>query len=472
MPSQVGIDRIPLPHVVRDMDEYDCPIVVSAIQAAWQDSNPRVRQAGVTGCGKVWFHSPTVVESHGLIDALYQRIKDPDPSVLTFTMQTLNYVLAQEGGIVINGHMAQYLLQRLPDFPDVELLFVLEYLSEFVSASPAISGDIKLQMVNQLDPYFDSANGPVFLAAGVLFYRTALDLLSRSKGVVSESRLLSDFLKRIRPLMSKFLKPSSQPAIQDFQVQLLDFVMSWDRKLAVQVSNLWLDFRIKDSKDLTPLKARKVRAMAHIVSTASEIEMSTYILSLFKSQNQLAEVLIVALLDMCEYSSNHEALSKTVMHEFQTLVQEDPSIGLTILRQLRAVDRVLKVGLNPEFLRLLLADIAKRPNDLNDFQVLANVLWALGTYGQQIAEAPYILEFIIEEKFDLIEKWELQQSLLFNGFQCFLMHPGVMQPVFGRIGEMCSDSTGAAGRIDLYFKLLSQPAVLARQKQFLSFETK
>ena len=39
--------------------------------------------------------------------------KDPDPSVLTFTLQTLNVILEAEGGIVINGNMAKYLVRRI-----------------------------------------------------------------------------------------------------------------------------------------------------------------------------------------------------------------------------------------------------------------------------------------------------------------------------------------------------------------------
>ncbi len=66
-----------------------------------------MRKSGVTGCGKVFSHSPEVVRDNSLVDKLYQQIKDTDPTVLTFTMQTLNYILEEEGGIVINNTMAK-----------------------------------------------------------------------------------------------------------------------------------------------------------------------------------------------------------------------------------------------------------------------------------------------------------------------------------------------------------------------------
>jgi hypothetical protein len=39
-------------------------------------------------------------------------VRDPDPSVMTFSLQTINVILANEGGVVINSAMAQYLLSR------------------------------------------------------------------------------------------------------------------------------------------------------------------------------------------------------------------------------------------------------------------------------------------------------------------------------------------------------------------------
>ena len=84
----------------------------SAISAGLKDSNPRVRKAAVVGCGKVWKHSPSVIEENGMVDVLYTMVRDPDPHVLTFAIQTINVILSKEGGIVINSTMANYLISR------------------------------------------------------------------------------------------------------------------------------------------------------------------------------------------------------------------------------------------------------------------------------------------------------------------------------------------------------------------------
>lgn len=66
----------------------------------------------MVGCGKLWRHSPEAVETYGLIDVLYSAVRDPDNQVMAFALQTLNVVLESEGGVVINLHMTNYLLQR------------------------------------------------------------------------------------------------------------------------------------------------------------------------------------------------------------------------------------------------------------------------------------------------------------------------------------------------------------------------
>ena len=96
--------------------------VFSAISAGIKDSNPRVRKAAVVGCGKVWKHSPSVIEENGMVDVLYTMVRDPDPHVLTFAIQTINVILSKEGGIVINSTMANYLISRLFSFIDILII--------------------------------------------------------------------------------------------------------------------------------------------------------------------------------------------------------------------------------------------------------------------------------------------------------------------------------------------------------------
>jgi hypothetical protein len=57
-------------------------------------------------------------------------LRDVEPAVVTFALQTLNIILASEGGVVINRAMARYFLGRLPAYPEQEACFLLDYLRQ------------------------------------------------------------------------------------------------------------------------------------------------------------------------------------------------------------------------------------------------------------------------------------------------------------------------------------------------------
>jgi vesicle coat complex subunit len=85
-----------------------------------------VRKAAVIGCAKVWRHSPDIINNNGIVDVLYTMVRDQEPSVMTFALQTINVILARENGVVINSAMANYFLTRLEDCKDLEKVFILE----------------------------------------------------------------------------------------------------------------------------------------------------------------------------------------------------------------------------------------------------------------------------------------------------------------------------------------------------------
>ena len=70
---------------------------LSAISLGLKDSNPRVRKTAVVSCGKVYRHSPQIIEENGIVDVLYTMVRDQEPYVMTFALQTINVILEKEG---------------------------------------------------------------------------------------------------------------------------------------------------------------------------------------------------------------------------------------------------------------------------------------------------------------------------------------------------------------------------------------
>ena len=76
------------------------------------------------------------------MDQLYAMLRDTEPAVVTFALQTLNVVLAAEGGVVINRAMGRHFLARLPTLPHQEACFMLDYLRQVRYRSVGILNDL------------------------------------------------------------------------------------------------------------------------------------------------------------------------------------------------------------------------------------------------------------------------------------------------------------------------------------------
>ena len=115
---------------------------------------------------------------------------------MTFALQTLNIILEEEGGVVINKNMANYLLSRLEECQDMEQCFVMDYLLKYKPKST----EVRLKMLNELDPYLGTGHsGPVVLAAAKLFYKIMI--------ANDDTKSLSaDFVDRFQPQLGKILK--------------------------------------------------------------------------------------------------------------------------------------------------------------------------------------------------------------------------------------------------------------------------
>ena len=96
----------------------------------------------LSGIGKVWRHSPGAYRDLGLTDKLYGMLRDHDSNVVTFTLQTLNIILADEGGVRVNKKMARYLLSKVK---------VFGLLDQSLSIPPFILGMVQNLKINLLN---------------------------------------------------------------------------------------------------------------------------------------------------------------------------------------------------------------------------------------------------------------------------------------------------------------------------------
>jgi len=421
----------------------------SAISAGLKDSNPRVRTAAVVGCGKVWKHSPSVIEENGMVDVLYTMVRDPDPHVLTFAIQTINVILSKEGGIVINSTMANYLISRLDDCQEKEKCFVLDYLHRH---SPK-NANARLTLMNHIDPFIDSKNPALFLTSSKLFYKIMIEN--------EETRKLSvDFADRFEPQMNRFLK---DPVNVEFQTALLQFLREMSKEDVLKhFIKHYKSFRMK-SNDKPEVCLLKCELLVQI-STSQH------------GQAEIDQEIIKYLCHQLTQSQFNSDVKSGILKALFRLPKAEEILGSELLRwidsspELTVPILVKNARIVPNHLESKcevmqkMCEYALTYCSLNDEETVCAILWTL-CHNVKMISGPYILEKLLDTiPTQTVIKSEL---LLLTGVKVFLNSPAESQHILGRIFQLYhqnGNNHDHQQKILFYTHLLKQHADLC-QKQ-------
>ncbi|XP_019514726.1 PREDICTED: AP-4 complex subunit beta-1 isoform X4 [Hipposideros armiger] len=125
-----------------------------------RDKASYVRRVAVLGCAKIHnLHGESEVDG-ALVNELYSLLRDQDPIVVVNCLRSLEEILKQEGGVVINKPIAHHLLNRLGCLPGMSTLDqwgqaeVLTFLLRYQPRSEEELFDI----LNLLDGFLKSSS--------------------------------------------------------------------------------------------------------------------------------------------------------------------------------------------------------------------------------------------------------------------------------------------------------------------------
>ena len=135
---------------------------------------------------------------------------------------------------------------RLPDCPEVERVFVMDYLHLYNPEHDM--GCIK--MFNVLDSYLEERSAPVVLSAAKLFYLFIKKLKTNSK-----KNILKDFMSKISSQITRFLKGHTN---QEFQFSVMTFLIDLCDEGFIELLALEnvFHFKPKDHSNCRKLKAQ------------------------------------------------------------------------------------------------------------------------------------------------------------------------------------------------------------------------
>ncbi|CAB4055204.1 AP4B1 [Lepeophtheirus salmonis] len=378
-----------------------------------QDPNPRIRSVAIsTLCSLPSLNAetkdpcdskiPDILRESGLIDTLYSIIKDPDPGVLTFSLQTLNIILEDEGGIVIPRSMAQYILSRLNDLPELELCFVIDYLQKYYTLKKE---EESMVLMNALDPFLDSKNG-------AFFYVT----------------LINGFCSQL----CKFLRKSS------LAIQIMDFISLLNQlgeNEALSISKE-LRFKNKDSTDILCYKARLLSTQIRkFASNDLKKEIDAYLLKfcLTSSEPKVEKELILALCD---------APRQDLIDKIEKNLSRNSERKLALLKPILELIRHFKSLTSNE---------------------LINLIWIINEYSHILEDSPYILDMLWNQREAELQKYELLSLFLSATLKVFVFHPLATQITMGIVLEKISMvEPDLRERVEFYCKLLRSPTLLSK----------
>lgn len=196
------------------------------LAVALGDSHPRVRRAAVASCGRVFSDAPGLLEGKGFVNRLYESIRDEDTFVVVQALLVLDKALAQEGGVVVNRKLAQYLLLRLPHFQPPQLATVLQVLRKY---APKTDTELFTEL-SLLDPYLAHKESAAVVVNCVQLFVQLIE-----KGY---PHLEKDVIARSVPALTVFLGSSDFHA-QGYVLEFLQWTENREMDWLVPFSKSW-----------------------------------------------------------------------------------------------------------------------------------------------------------------------------------------------------------------------------------------
>ena len=409
-----------------------------------KDPSAYVRRCSVLGCLRLYNRSADLIQRDALIEDLYSMIRDADPLVVVNSLEALNSILADEGGMVVNRNIATYLLKRLSLFTDFGLMTVLELLSRYIPDNE----DEVLDVMNLCDFTLTHTSISVIVTAlgyfvnltqnmphlrGVVFQRTKPVLLSTLGG--EQHELIYSVLRYIE---ENFLKDFKQ----DLQMHHKNFFCRHDEPIFV--------------------KTQRLKTLPQLICSENVEDILDELTMNCKDRDlDVSQISIQALGQMATMSNLDELNVKCL----------DTLLNLLTPRSNHVISQVLQVlqnvTLNDAAHNTRLCDIISECDYLElNIEGKCAFYKLLAEHGENIENAPYILEAEVNELHaDATHNVTLLTAVLTSSIKLLIKRPAEMQNITGQVMELCvnQNNHSLTDKTHFYYRLLREHQEHAEQ---------
>eukprot|EP01012_Entosiphon_sulcatum_P006984 TRINITY_DN1343_c0_g1_i1.p1 TRINITY_DN1343_c0_g1~~TRINITY_DN1343_c0_g1_i1.p1 ORF type:complete len:781 (+),score=192.30 TRINITY_DN1343_c0_g1_i1:288-2345(+) len=405
------------------------------------DVSAYVRKTAIIASGKLFRFSPETFERMGLTDKLYGMLRDGDPAVCCNALVVLHEALADKGGITINKTIIYFLLNRLKkDLNEWQQCLVLNLALKYV---PENDKEM-FAIMNLLEELLKASNSAVILSCTNVFLTLTQNNSDIHKQVYqrlkeplltlfSTSALETSYacLCHIRLLVSR------QPEV--FAPAYKDFYLRYNDPSYVRLVKLEILVCITNEKN-----AKEI--VDELSAFATDIQVDTSRAAI-KALGQIALKLPSAADDCTKY----------FLEMLETEQEHVRAATFVMLKDF------MRKYTDPKKLKPFFASITKHWKALEDLDCKQSFIWMLGEFGENVEDAPYILELYATSF--LHQHPRVRLELLTSCMKLFFKRPPEMQKILGPlINEACSDFSHADvhDRALLYYRLLvKNPRVAA-----------
>ncbi|KAK8698582.1 hypothetical protein V6N13_114694 [Hibiscus sabdariffa] len=397
---------------VANLVEY----LVGPLGSGLKDSNSYVRTVAVVGVLKLYHISAsTCVDADFPSTLKHLMLNDPDTQIVANCLSALEEIwsaeastseeAAREREALISKPFIYYLLNRIKEFSEWAQCLVLELVTKYV---PSDSSEI-FDIMNLLEDRLQHANGAVVLATVKVFLQLTLSMTDVHQQVYE--RIKAPLLT----LVSSGSPEQSYAVLSHLHLLVMraPYVFSSDYK------HFYCQYN-----EPSYVKRLKLEMLTAVANESNTYEIVT---------------------ELCEYAANVDIpIARESIRAVGKIALQQYDVNAIVDRLLQFLE-MEKDYVTAEALVLVKDLLRKYPQWSHDcIAVVGNIssknvqepkakaalIWMLGEYSQDMQDAPYILESLVEN-WDEEHSAEVRLHLLTAVMKCFFKRPPETQSALG-----------------------------------------
>ncbi|CAL0327284.1 unnamed protein product [Lupinus luteus] len=429
---------------VANLVEY----LVGPLGSGLKDNNSYVRTVAVIGVLKLYHISAsTCIDADFPATLKHLLLNDPDTQVVANCLSALQEIwtlesttseeAARERETLVSKPVVYYLLNRIKEFSEWAQCLLLDLVTKYI---PSDNNEI-FDIMNLLEDRLQHANGAVVLATIKLFLHLTLSM----------SDVHQQVYERIKaPLLTQVSSGSPEQSYAILS-HLHLLVMRAPHIFASDYKHFYCQYN-----EPSYVKKLKLEMLTAVANESNTYEIVT---------------------ELCEYAANVDIpIARESIRAVGKIALQQYDVNAIVDRLLQFLE-MEKDYVTSEALVLVKDLLRKYPQwsqdciavvgnisskNVHEPKAKAALIWMLGEYSQDMQDAPYVLESLVEN-WDEEHSAEVRLHLLTAVMKCFFKRPPETQKALGAAlaAGVADFHQDVRGRALFYYRLLQYKVSVA-----------